>query len=420
MSPPHADLSSSQTKLGKTEGASGMTMGFKEFVAFIACLMALNALAIDIMLPALPNIGASLGADVYERQTVLTVYMFGFGISQLFFGPLADTFGRKKVLIPGLVLYILSGIGCVYAFGFDSLLVARFLQGVGAAATRVIAVSIVRDCYGGRRMASVMSLAMIVFIGVPILAPSLGALILLVAPWPIVFFALVVGGLIMLSWAVLRLPETLAPEDKAPFSLAHIAKDYLFALTTRVSLGYMLAMGFAMGAFFGFLNSAQLIYEEYYGLGNFFTLAFAFNAAFLAIASLVNSRIVERLGMRIISHGAILAITLINIGHLAAALAGVDTFIVFMIFQSATLFCAGLIIPNCNALAMEPLGHMAGTGSSALGFVTTTLGALLGYFVGQAYDDTTVPVSAGYALCGLISLIIIFVTERGRMFKAGH
>ncbi|MBV1933459.1 MAG: multidrug effflux MFS transporter [Parvibaculaceae bacterium] len=397
-----------------------MSMGFKEFVAFIACLMALNALAIDIMLPALPNIGASLGADEHERQTVLTVYMFGFGISQLFFGPLADTFGRKKVLIPGIVLYIISGIGCVYAFGFDSLLVARFLQGVGAAATRVIAVSIVRDCYGGRRMASVMSLAMIVFIGVPILAPSLGALILLVWPWPIVFFALVIGGLIMLSWAVLRLPETLAPEDKAPFSLSHIAKDYLFALTSRVSLGYMLAMGFSMGAFFGFLNSAQLIYEEYYGLGNFFTVAFAVNAAFLAIASLVNSRIVERLGMRIISHGAILALTLINIGHVGAALAGLDTFVVYMIFQSATLFCAGLIIPNCNALAMEPLGHMAGTGSSALGFVTTTLGAFLGYFVGQAYDDTTIPVSAGYALCGLISLTIIFVTERGRMFRAGH
>lgn len=420
MSPPRGDFSAPQAETTQSEASFQMTMGFKEFVAFIACLMALNALAIDIMLPALPNIGASLGADVHERQTVLTIYMFGFGIAQLFFGPLADAFGRKKVLIPGLVLYILSGIGCVYAFGFDSLLVARFLQGVGAAAIRVIAVSIVRDCYGGRRMASVMSLAMIVFIGVPILAPSLGALILLVSPWPTVFFALVIGGLIMLSWAVLRLPETLAPEDKAPLSFARISKDYVFALTTRVSLGYMLAMGFAMGAFFGFLNSAQLIYEEYYGLGNFFTIAFAVNAAFLAIASLVNSRIVERLGMRIISHGAILAITLINAVHLIVALAGLDSFAVFMVFQSASLFCAGMIIPNCNALAMEPLGHMAGTGSSALGFVTTTLGALLGYFIGQAYDDTTVPVAAGYALCGLISLTIIFITERGRMFKAGH
>ncbi|MDF1685490.1 MAG: DHA1 family bicyclomycin/chloramphenicol resistance-like MFS transporter [Parvibaculaceae bacterium] len=420
MSSPRANLSPPQNENTEADASVKMTMGFKEFVVFIACLMALNALAIDIMLPALPNIGTSLGADVHERQTILTVYMFGFGIAQLFFGPLADAFGRKKVLIPGLVLYIVSGIGCVYAFGFDSLLVARFLQGVGAAATRVIAVSIVRDCYGGRRMASVMSLAMIVFIAVPIMAPSVGALILLAWPWPMIFFMLVIGGMIMLGWTAWRLPETLNPQDKAPLSLVRISKDYFFALTSRLSLGYMLAMGFAMGAFFGFLNSAQPIYEELYGLGDFFTVAFAFNAAFMAIASLVNSRFVEQLGMRVISHGALLALTVINAAHLIVALAGLDTFAVFIAFQCATLFCAGLIIPNCNALAMEPLGHIAGTGSSALGFVTTTLGAYLGYLIGQAYNETTIPVAGGYALCGFIALAIIFATERGRLFKAGH
>ena len=255
-------------------GAAGETrIGFKEFVAMVAALMALNALAIDIMLPGLREIGHALDvSDENRRQTVLTAYLWAFGVGQLLVGSVSDRFGRKPVLLGGLALYIVAAAICAAAPTFEALLVARALQGLASAAPRVVVTAVVRDRYGGRRMASVMSLAMMAFISVPVLAPSIGQLILLFGSWRAIFGLLTVYGLVMTVWTWRRLPETLPPDRRRSASLTDVAFAIRKVLTTRQTLGYALATGMMFGANFGFIVSAQQIFTDVFGLGVYFPL----------------------------------------------------------------------------------------------------------------------------------------------------
>ncbi|WP_332888324.1 multidrug effflux MFS transporter [Caulobacter endophyticus] len=280
-------------------------MSFAQFVALIAAMMATNALAIDSMLPALPQISASLGLTAdNQRQWVITAYLLGFGAAQIAYGSLADRYGRKPVLLTGLVLYVLFSLACALTTSFEMLLAARALTGVGAAATRVLSVSIVRDCYSGRRMAQVMSLSFIVFLAVPIIAPSIGQAIVLVAPWRWIFGVMAVFGAAVIAWTALKLPETLHPEDRTPISPKAILGAFRTALTDRVAMGYTIAATLVLAGLFGFINSAQQVFVDALGAGEWFTLIFAGIAGGIALASLVNARIVERLGMRKVSHAA--------------------------------------------------------------------------------------------------------------------
>lgn len=393
-------------------------MRFREFVTLIAAMMAVNAFSIDSMLPALPAIGHALGVESEnQRQWVITAYLLGFGVAQLAYGPLADRYGRKPVLLVGLGLFVAFSLLATFATSFDLLLIARAMQGIGSAATRVLSISIVRDCYAGRRMARVMSLAFIVFLTIPIVAPSIGQAILLVAPWPWIFGVLAVFGSLVAFWAALRLPETLHPEDRRPISLPSIAAAARTTLTTRISLGYLLGSTIAFGGLVGFINSSQQIFADVFHQIDLFPIIFASIASFMGASSYLNSRIVERLGTRRVSHTALIAfITMAGI-HTLVAWTGHETVLSFALLQGCTMFCFGLMGSNFNSMAMEPLGHLAGTASSVQGFVSTIGGALIGFTIGQNFDGSVVPLTFGFTICGSIALLIVLVTEKGRLFR---
>src|SRR5579871_4518302 len=251
-------------------------MGFPEFVVVIASIMALNPLAMDMMLPALPNIRAAFQlADVNRPQMVLSTFLLGFGVGQFVMGPLSDRFGRRPVLLGGMIIYSAASLVAIAAQSFEMLLLARALQGLGTSATRVIATSIVRDCYAGRRMASVMSLAMMVFIAVPVIAPSLGEAVLLFAQWRGIFIALMLYGALALAWSGARMPETLPESERKSLAIRDVLSAFRQTVTNRQTLGYALAAGGVQGSLFAFVFSSQQVFTEIYGLGHYFPLAFA-------------------------------------------------------------------------------------------------------------------------------------------------
>lgn len=384
-------------------------------------MMALNALAIDSMLPALPAIGADLGvANENSRQWVVTAYLLGFGAAQLIYGPVADRFGRKSVLLFGVGVYVMFSLLATLAPTFETLILARIGQGLGSACTRVLAVSIVRDRYEGRTMARVMSFSFLVFLGVPILAPSLGQLIMLVGPWRWIFAGLGLIGVGLIVWASLRLPETLKPEDRLPIQVKRLTSAYRTALTDRTAMGYTLAMTAITGALFGFINSSQQIFADVFDAEAAFPAVFALIAGGIAVASLVNARLVVRLGSRKISHTALIGFTTVSAVHAAVALSGHETLITFAVLQTLTMFCFGLIAGNFGAMAMETMGHIAGTAASIQGFISTVFGSLLGFAVGQQFNGTTVPMSLGFTVFGLTALALVLFAERGRLFWAHH
>lgn len=391
----------------------------REFIAICAALMAVNALAIDIMLPALQQIGASLGVESENhRQFVITAYVAGMGLALLFYGPASDRFGRRGPLLFGLSIYILAAFAAAFAPSFEILLVLRFIQGIGAASTRVIAVSIVRDRYGGRQMAEIMSLVFMVFMIIPVLAPGIGQLIMLFSEWHMIFVVMSVTALAITAWTALRMPETMHPQDRRPLSLMSIVNGFRIVLTTRVSLFYTLASMIIFGSLFGFINSAQQVYVGIYGLGVWFPLVFAAIAAMMSVSSFLNSRLVVKLGMRRLSHGALLGFTVVSAIWFAWSLTGWVPFPVFVVLFAAAMFQFGWIGSNFNAIAMEPLGHIAGTASSVQSFMQTVGGGLIGAFIGQSFDGTVMPLALGYVSVALLGLVMVLIAERGKLFSA--
>ncbi|WP_294929624.1 multidrug effflux MFS transporter [uncultured Paracoccus sp.] len=402
--------------------ASSRDVSRPEFIALIAGLMALNALAIDVMLPALPYMGAALGVlNENDRHFVLTAYMLGFGIAQLAFGPLSDRFGRRAPLFVGLVIYVIAAFTAVFSPNFATLLVLRFVQGVGAAGTRVIATSVVRDRFHGRAMAEVMSLVFMVFMIIPVIAPAIGQVILLTGPWEYIFLFMAVVGMAITVWAFLRLPETLAPENRRPLRAAVILDGFRIVVTNRNAIMYGLAGTFIFAALFGFINTSQQIYVDIYDLGALFPLAFAFQASLMSVSSYTNSRMVRRIGMRRLSHGAMLTFVAVSALWLVLALTlPAMPLWLFMGLLCVIMFMFGWSASNMNSLSLEPLGAVAGTASSVFGFIQTVGGALLGTLVGSFFDGTVVPIAAGYVIFGLLALGCILIAEKGRLFGVGE
>ncbi len=393
-------------------------MGFPEFVAVIASIMALNPLAMDMMLPALPNIASAFHITIAnEPQAVLSTFLIGFGVGQFIMGPLSDRFGRRAVLIDGMALYCIASIVAIMASSFETLLLARVLQGLGTSATRVIATSIVRDCYAGRRMASVMSLAMMVFIAVPVIAPSLGQAVMLLTQWRGIFIVLMLYGALALIWSALRMPETLPVSERKSLAIRDVLGAFRQTVTNRQTLGYALAAGGVQGSLFAFVFSSQQVFTEIYGLGRYFPLAFAAIAIGVAVAGFLNARFVGRLGMRVISHGALLGFVAVAGIMLLAVKMHMLPLPLFVALAALMMFAFGLMFANFTSLAMEPQGHIAGTASSLYGSITTLLGIGIGIKIGQDYDGTLLPFATGFFLCTLASLAVVLVVEKGRLFK---
>ncbi len=393
-------------------------LGFVEFVSLVAALMALTALGIDSMLPALPAIGASLHiATENQRQFVISSFLLGFGLAQLVHGPLADRYGRKPVLGGALALYAVANVIAATSASFPLLLAARFLGGVGIAASRVVTVALVRDCYSGRAMARVMSLAFMVFMAAPVFAPMLGQGVLLFGSWRLIFWSVAGITAVVLAWFWLRMPETLDPADRIPLSLPRLLSGWRQTVTDRFSLGYTLAATALIGALYGFINSIQQIVFDVFKQPNLLIPLFASVAVSMAITNLANSRLVMRLGTRRISHSALVALIVIAATHLLIALAGWETIPSFAILQALTMACFALANSNFSAMAMENMGAIAGTASSVQGFASVTAGAIIGALIGQSFDGTTVPLFTGYLVAALVALAIVAVVERGRLFR---
>lgn len=395
-------------------------MTFWQLVTLLVLSTGIVALSIDMMLPALPAIGHDLDlANPNRRQLVITAFLVGFGLAQLIYGPLSDSWGRKPVLLGALGLYIAATVFCLIAWDFEILLIGRLLQGMSIAAARVIGTAIARDLTSGRRMAQVVSMAMMVFMAVPVIAPSLGQAILLIAPWRWIFVFLLVTASGLAIWLSIRLPETLHEEYRRKLDFMDSLRAYRESLRHRAMVGYMLAGAFFFGGLYGLLNSSEQIMAEYFGLGTVWTLAFAGMAACMAITNFINSRLVMRLGQRRLSQGALIGFTMISLAHVALIVFATENLLIFMGLLTLAMMLMGLIAANFNALAMEPVGHVAGTASAAYGFGTGVIGAIIGAVIGQLYNDSTLPLIAGQALTGLAALAVVFVTERGEWFGDG-
>ncbi|WAX97981.1 multidrug effflux MFS transporter [Aminobacter sp. NyZ550] len=392
-----------------------------EFIALAAALMAVNALAVDIMLPALQQIGAALNVESENhRQYVITAYFAGLALALLAYGPISDQFGRRKPLLFGLGIYVLAAFAAAFAPSFETLLLLRFVQGIGAASTRVIAVSVVRDRFGGRQMAEIMSLIFMVFMVVPVVAPAMGQIVMLFSEWHMIFIVMAVSALAITLWAAIRLPETMHPEDRRPLSVMSIARGFRTVLTTRMSLWYTLASMTIFGALFGFINSAQQVYVGLYGLGVWFPAVFAAIAGMMSVSSFLNSRLVVKFGMRKLSHGALIGFLLVSAIWLVWSLTGPVPFPAFIVLFALAMFQFGWIGSNFNSISMEPLGHIAGTASSVQGFMQTLGGGMIGAAIGQSFDGTTVPLAIGFCGVASIGLVMVLIAEKGKLFRGQH
>ena len=399
--------------------ASGLPLPRFEFIALAAALMSLNALAIDIMLPGLQEMGASLGVEnENHRQYVISAYFAGMAAALLPYGPASDRFGRRGPVLFGLAIYVAAAVGAAFVESFEAMLALRFVQGVGAASTRVIAVSMVRDCFGGRQMAETMSLIFMVFMVIPVVAPSIGQVMLFVGDWRFIFVAMGIIGAVIALWTVLRMPETLHPQDRRPFTLASIGKAFAIVLTNRFSLLYTLASTAVFGSLFAFINSAQQIYVGIYDLGVWFPILFAIVAGFMALSSYLNSRLVVRVGMRRLSHGALTGFILMSGVWFLWSLGGHLPITPFVVLFAIIMFQFGWIGSNFNAIAMEPLGHIAGSAASVQGFIQTLGGGLVGALIGQSFDGTTTPLAAGFFGLGIVALALVAIAERGRLYRS--
>jgi MFS transporter, DHA1 family, multidrug resistance protein len=397
--------------------ASGTTRSSAEFIALVALTFSLIAMSIDSMLPALADIAADLGArGPNDRQLVLTAFFAGLTLGQLIYGPISDSTGRKPAMYAGIGCFLVGGLICALTHDFTTMVLGRVLQGFGAAGPRIVAMAMVRDLYAGRAMARIMSFVMAVFILVPILAPSIGQLMLLIADWRFIFYGLVVIGAIDFLWLWTRQPETLLPKDRVPLSIGHIMRSAREAVTNRVTLGYTLATGCVFGSFISYLGTSQQIFQEQYGTGKLFALYFGLLAAGIGLASIVNAKLVMRYGMRNLSKWALRSACILSLAFLLVAwlLGGHPPLWAFVAFMMMLFFFNGLLFGNYNALAMEPMGHIAGVAAAVIGSLSSLVAVGSGTPIGQLYDGTVIPLVAGFAVMETLALFVTEWAERGR------
>lgn len=399
-------------------------LGTGEFVALMALLTSLVAVSIDAMLPALTSIGADLGIQQGNSpQLVVSALFVGLALGQMFAGPLSDSIGRKPAISTGIFIFIVGCLLSIFATTFSVMLAGRVLQGIGAAAPRVVTMALIRDQYEGAAMARILSFVMAVFIIVPMVAPAIGQGIVIVAHWRMIFGLLLVHALVALVWLLVRQPETLPAGHRRPFSAGRILTAVRETCTNRIALGYTIAGGVIFGALVGYLTSAQQVFQSLYGVGAWFPLYFAVNALSIGAAALVNAKLVMRFGMRPLARWALRILSIVWIGFLvyAIATAGKPPVLALTACMMVAFFCIGVLFANFNALAMEPLGHIAGVGAAVVGMLQTVISLVLGTLIGQSYNGTVLPLVIGFAVLAVASLAVMTWTERGRTpVPAGH
>ncbi len=398
----------------------------REFIFLIASMMAIAAFATDTMLPAFGAMSRDFGlidATANHIQWVIYAFMLGFSVSQLFYGAMADYWGRKPIVLLGTVIFSVATLGAALAPNFEILLLMRLFQGIGMAALRVLSAAIVRDSFAGVEMSKVMSMIMMVFILVPVFAPSLGQALLLVFTWHSIFWALLLYGLVLTTWFYRRMPETLRPEFRRKISLHSLLDSLRQCVHSRTTLSYATATGLMYGVLMAYLGSSEQIFQrEVYGLNEQFALVFGGIAMFMGGASFVNSRWVAKLGIRRMAHSAMVVFVAMSALLVFSSLiyAGKPPLMVFAPILAMCLFCFSLMMPNFNAISMEPLRAIAGSASSWTGFYTSFMGAIIGSIIGQMFNGTVLPLALGYFVIGLLVLTIVYHAEGRLYLNAQH
>ena len=393
-------------------------MGEREFVAMMAMLMALQALCIDAMLPALGQIAADLGvSDPNSRQLVIAVYLVAGGFGALIPGSLADRYGRHRVLFGSQAVYLLQALDCAVVTDFTVLLVLRALQAIGSAGLSVLPSAIIRDRMAGDKMAKMQSTVSMVFMLVPAIAPTFGQLILLFASWRWIFAVMAVMAVAMWIWVHLRLPETLRPENRQPIRPRAIGANMWEAASTRESIGYVLGSALVMGGLFGYINCSQQLVAEHFGAGETFPLIFGATALAMAGASFTNARIVEHFGARRVSHTALIAFIAVSAAQVWVASWPHQSLWQFMLLMAANKCLIGFIGANFGSIAMQPFARIAGSASSVIAFLRMLIGSSVGAVIGLAYDNTARPLALGLLATALLSLGLVLWSEHGRLFR---
>lgn len=399
-----------------TPARKDMKLG--ELIVLLAMLMALQAAAIDAMLPALPALAVDLGVEeANRRQLVVGLFLVASGLGSLIPGALADRFGRRPVLLTGLAGYTLFALGCALASDFSQLLVMRVLQGLCSSAVIVVPTSIIRDRYEGDRMARLMSTIFAVFITVPIIAPSLGLAILAAAGWRAIFLVLAGWGGVVALWFFLRMPETLPAQRRQPLAPGTYVANMRRALCLRASVGYVFAGSLVTAGIFGYVNSAEQLVGEHFGAGHHFALIFGATAATMIISNLTNARIVERFGARRVSHMGLVIFILLSAAQIWFALGEWQSLAWFVPLLAANMAVIGFLTANFSSIAMQPFGEIAGAASSAHTFVRMFGAGVMGIVIGQAYDGTSRPLAYALLIIGLLALALVLFSEQGRLFQ---
>jgi DHA1 family bicyclomycin/chloramphenicol resistance-like MFS transporter len=404
-----------------TPGKHPKVLGERELVLLVALLMSLNALTIDGMLPALGEMATEFGvAEGNDRQMVVAIYLLATGAGSLIPGVIADRVGRRPVLLVSLIGYAVLSALITLVHTFPMLLLVRGITGLVASGLMVAPMAIIRDRYEGDRMARLMSLVSAVFITVPVIAPSLGQAVLMVAGWRMIFLALGALALIGALWAWLRLPETLHPEDRQHIDLATIGRNMRKSLLRRESIGYTLGSAMLFGAVFGYVNSAQQLIGEHFRAGAWFPLIFGGTAATLAVSNIINSRIVERFGARRVSHTGMIVFILVSALQVWASTHRDGSLAWFIPLMSINLMLLGFLGANFTSIAMQPFAHLAGAASSVQTFVRMSGAAVIGMVIGQAYDGTAVPFAFALLIGSVLAFLFVLFSERGKLFNRFH
>lgn len=388
-----------------------------EFIGLLAMMISIVALSTDIMLPGLDVIGRELAvADLNDTQLVISSLFVGYAVGQILSGPISDCYGRKPVIYIGYAVFIAGCLLSAFATSFSVMLIGRVLQGLGAAAPRIVAIALVRDGYEGRAMARIMSFVMAVFIIVPAIAPAIGQGVLMVSDWRMMFGLLIAMAVVSVIWFAWRQPETLPPGERRVFSFSNVMGGIVEACQFRAVVGYTLAAGLIFGVFLGYLSSAQQIFQVTFKTGQLFPIYFGAAALAIGAASVINANLVMRLGMRVLTQWALIATTVISTVMLLPILTmnGVPPLWLFMVWLLANFFCMGILFGNLNAMAMEPLGHMAGLGAALIGSISTIISLPLGWGIGYSFSGGVTPLVAGFAVMAGLSLLVMWWTEASR------
>ncbi len=400
------------------------SMGTLEFIVLMALIMSLNALSIDMILPAFPAIREDFGLPAGDNRTaqLILVFFLGMAIGQIFYGAIADSFGRKKAIYLGLSIYVVATLAILFSSQVILIIIFRFIQGIGAAAFRVLSVTIIRDRFSGRKMAEIMSWIMMVFILVPMLAPQFGQVIIMFFPWKSIFLFLIIFSVFIAIWIRFRLEETLKPENRKEFTFKTIKEGFFLTVRDKSALGYTFTAMFVFGCLTIFLSSAENIYKRVFDIeGLKFTLLFAAIAMFSGIGNFCNSRFVGRYGMRKLSQFGMIAYLSLSIIWMLISFYfnGYPPLILFLPIFASIVFFQPLIFANANTMSMENMGNNAGSAAAVIGFLSTFGAAILGSIIGFFFQKigNLIPISVGFVVYSAIALFFMLRTENFKLFQ---